>query len=122
MSDSTVRDHLANERTFLAWVRTSVSLMGFGVVIAKLRFLVVMGTGSQTLNPHGGARSTLLGLAFAIVGLLTLLFAFLHFNQTRQAIDANSFHASGRVILIFASLLFLLGLTAVGYLLTLTPA
>jgi len=27
------REHLANERTFLAWIRTSIALMGFGFVI-----------------------------------------------------------------------------------------
>ncbi|WP_167516127.1 MULTISPECIES: YidH family protein [Mucilaginibacter] len=28
-------DHLANERTFLAWIRTSIALMGFGFVVVK---------------------------------------------------------------------------------------
>ena len=34
---SRVRDHLANERTYLAWMRTAISLMGFGVVIVRYR-------------------------------------------------------------------------------------
>ncbi|HXM85130.1 MAG TPA: DUF202 domain-containing protein, partial [Stellaceae bacterium] len=29
------RDHAANERTFLAWVRTSIALMAFGFLIEK---------------------------------------------------------------------------------------
>src|ERR1700689_5438043 len=37
--DGRVRDHLANERTYLAWTRTGVAIMGFGVVIARLRYL-----------------------------------------------------------------------------------
>ena len=37
---SWARDHLANERTLLAWVRTSVAFMGFGVAIAKLSMLL----------------------------------------------------------------------------------
>ena len=28
-------DHLANERTFLAWIRTSISMIGLGFVVAK---------------------------------------------------------------------------------------
>ena len=28
-------DHLANERTFLAWIRTSIAFIGFGFVIVK---------------------------------------------------------------------------------------
>ena len=34
--DERIRDHLANERTYLAWLRTGMAMMGFGVVIAKL--------------------------------------------------------------------------------------
>jgi hypothetical protein len=35
-----VADHLANERTFLAWIRTSIGIMGFGFVVVKFsRFL-----------------------------------------------------------------------------------
>ncbi|NJL80098.1 MAG: DUF202 domain-containing protein [Richelia sp. SM2_1_7] len=31
--ESRLREHLANERTFLAWLRTSISLIGFGLAI-----------------------------------------------------------------------------------------
>jgi putative membrane protein len=34
---SRVRDHLSNERTYLAWMRTAIAMMGFGVVIVRLR-------------------------------------------------------------------------------------
>jgi len=105
------RDHLANERTFLAWVRTSIALLGFGVLIAKLRFLVP--------TPHAGARSTALGLAFAGVGLLTLLFAAWHYDRTRRTIDGNNYHAANGVIFAFAALVFGLGLASVIYLLSL---
>lgn len=121
MSEPNTRDHLANERTFLAWVRTSISLMGFGVVIAKLRFLVFSPGGSLSLGPHAGTRSTLLGLAFAVAGLLTLLVAFLHYERTRQDIEAGDYRASSRLMLVFVAVIFLLGLLSVGYLLTLTP-
>ena len=106
-----IRDHLANERTFLAWVRTSISLLGFGVLIAKLRFIVP--------SPHAGTRSTALGLAFAGVGLLTLLFAAWHYDRTRRSIDGEGYRASKGVILAFVGLLFALGLASVIYLLSL---
>lgn len=36
-NSSRIRDHLANERTYLAWMRSAIALMGFGVLIARLR-------------------------------------------------------------------------------------
>lgn len=35
-NSSRIRDHLANERTYLAWMRTVIALMGFGVVIIPI--------------------------------------------------------------------------------------
>ena len=37
---SLARDHLANERTFLSWLRTSVTLMGVGVALVKFNALI----------------------------------------------------------------------------------
>ena len=33
-------DHLANERTFLAWIRTSIGIMAFGFVVVKFSLFV----------------------------------------------------------------------------------
>ena len=34
-SQGSAGDHLANERTFLAWIRTSIGIMAFGFVVVK---------------------------------------------------------------------------------------
>ena len=107
-----VRDHLANERTFLAWVRTSIALLGFGVLIAKLRFLEIA--------PTVGVRSTRLGLAFACVGLLTLLLAAWHYDRTRRMIDGGDYQAAAHLIFAFVAFVFGLGLASVIYLLTIS--
>jgi putative membrane protein len=116
MSTSTVTEHLANERTFLAWVRTSISLMAFGVVIAKLRFL--LGRVSM-LAPASGSRSTELGIAFLLVGLLTLATATVSYFRARRMIDTQTFQPLGAVLLIFVGAIFLLGAATGAYLLDL---
>lgn len=121
MPDPNVRDHLANERTFLAWVRTAIALVSFGVVIAKLRFLVVNAPNVPGIGAGTGARSTLLGLCFAGVGLATLAFATVHYQATRRAIVAGDYQSSGRIIGVFALIVFALGLVSVLYLLSLFP-
>lgn len=121
MNDPNIRDHLANERTFLAWVRTSIALISFGVVIAKLRFLIVGVPSAPGVGAGTGARSTLLGLCFAGVGVATLAFAAVHHERTRRAIVAGDYQSSGRIIGTFAVVVFALGLVSVAYLLSLFP-
>ena len=120
MSEANTRDYLANERTFLAWVRTSIALTSFGVVIAKLRFLL-LGVGGAGGGGHVGTHSTWLGLAFAGVGVLTLLFAAFHYEQARRAIERSDYRSAPRPIYVFTGIIFLLGLAAIVYLLTLSP-
>ncbi len=107
-----VRDHLANERTFLAWVRTSIALLGFGVLIAKLRFLEAA--------PRAGAGSTRLGLAFAGAGVLTLLLAAWHYDRTRRMIEGGDYRSAAHLVFAFAAAAFALGLASVLYLLTIS--
>ncbi|MBV8580575.1 MAG: DUF202 domain-containing protein [Candidatus Eremiobacteraeota bacterium] len=59
--EATVRDHLANERTFLAYVRTSLALVGFGFLIARL-------DPQSKLSLAFGLLMLAVGIAFAILG------------------------------------------------------
>ena len=63
------RDHLANERTFLAWVRTGISMMGFGFVVARFR----LEFGPRAPGSPIGAST--LGVLFAIAGIATVVLA-----------------------------------------------
>ncbi len=122
MSETSARDYLANERTFLAWVRTSIALTSFGVVIAKLRFLLLgAGGGNAPGGSHAGTHSTALGLAFAGVGVLTLLFAAFHYARVRRSLERGDYRSAPFPIYIFVAIIFLLGLAAIAYLLTLSP-
>ncbi|KAJ2784476.1 hypothetical protein H4R18_001098 [Coemansia javaensis] len=71
---SVARDHLANERTYLAWVRTSLSLVTVGVAIRQLyRVSVDLGQDGQDRDPLAGRvlgfAFVALGMAFVFVGL-----------------------------------------------------
>lgn len=63
-----VLEHLANERTYLAWMRTAIALMGFGVVIVRLRIF------NALLTPYPG-NGWKLALVFSLIGLVTVLFS-----------------------------------------------
>ena len=44
--DSAARDHMANTRTLLAWLRTGIALIGLGFVVARFG-LFLQQLGSQ---------------------------------------------------------------------------
>jgi putative membrane protein len=101
-NSSRIRDHLANERTYLAWMRTSISLMGFGVVIVRLRaFQIPLAT-----TPGNGWK---LGLIFSIVGLATVLFSTQHYFASRYAIDTDTYEPADVWVITFSTAVTLLG-------------
>jgi putative membrane protein len=57
-----LRDYLAEERTFLAWLRTGIGLMGFGFVAARFGLfvdqphVVQSASGVQAGPDHGRYR------------------------------------------------------------------
>lgn len=102
VSTSRIRDHLANERTYLAWMRTTIALMGFGVVIARLRSLLAAGT-------VGTGQGRLLGLIFTAIGLFTILLSTQHYFAVGENIDRANYQPRSIAILVFSFLIFCLG-------------
>lgn len=103
------RDHLANERTYLSWIRTAVALLGFGVVIVRLRYLLPPGVAT----PGYGWQ---LGLLMAFVGVLLVLLATAHYFHVRRAIEVDSYEPSGRWIIACSFVIVLVGAGVIFYL------
>ncbi len=121
-SQDKVRDHLANERTHLAWVRTSIALLGFGVVVARLPFVVgVRQVGPSTGIPaegHGG-RALLLGLLFCVVGIIALGLSAYVYTRNRKAIDSGEFVPAGLSLIVLTGIIALLAVASILFLLRL---
>ncbi|MBH8573955.1 DUF202 domain-containing protein [Nostocaceae cyanobacterium CENA369] len=98
-----IRDHLANERTYLAWMRSGIALMGFGVLIVRLRIM------RPPLAPQPPGNGWKLGLAFALVGVLTVLLSTQHYFAVRQDIDEDTYQPPDRWILLASIAVLLLG-------------
>jgi putative membrane protein len=111
-------DHAANERTFLAWIRTGLTVMALGFVIERLDlFLETLGaTGPDTLAPVHAPE--IQGLSVVLVSLAIVLIAAAgyRFVDINRAID-------DRVVRPFKATLMPLGmaliLVAVGVMLLL---
>ena len=84
-------DHAANERTFLAWIRTAIAVAAFGFLVEK--FDLVLQVASRTLGGRGppeiGERvADVTGLlVIALAGLMVVL-ATVRFRHTSAAIDS----------------------------------
>jgi putative membrane protein len=108
-----VRDHLANERTYLAWMRTGVATMGLGVVIAKLKYIL----GPNYPESSGVIHAANIGLFFALIGIATIMMSVYFFWQTRNEIRSGDYRSRVRFVLLLASLTVLLGIIILWYLL-----
>ncbi|MFM2025988.1 MAG: hypothetical protein RLZZ339_703, partial [Cyanobacteriota bacterium] len=97
-----VRDHLANERTYLSWMRTAIALMGFGMVILRLRAF------HPPLVPRPG-YGWKLGLMFALVGLLTVFLTTAHYFTVRRDIDEDTYEPADRWVVLFSLAIVILG-------------
>lgn len=110
------RDHLANERTFLAWVRTGVATIVFGFAIG--RFSIAL---REFLHLEGSTRTTSgvtawMGMISIIGGVLLIFAGLSRYRKTRMQLDTDTFEPAGFVIDIVSYLLGLFGLVLAGYL------
>jgi putative membrane protein len=103
--DSRARTHLANERTFLAWLRTGLNLIALGLVAAQLL--------EQDLFPDVPVV-TLFAALLVASGVAMAGAAGVHFARSRDQIEAGVFRSSSRVIVVAVGLVALVGLIALG--------
>jgi putative membrane protein len=109
-------DHSANERTFLAWIRTGIAAIAFGFVMEKFNlFLVAVAATAapeiaQRIERLAGPFGRYDGLALMLVGILLIIVAALRFLRIEKLINAPELYSSGsaRAELLLASALALL--------------
>ena len=91
------RDHLANTRTLLAWVRIGIVLLALGYAVAKVGLVTELATG-RPASAGGGA----LGVAAGAAGVVTVVGAFLRFLSQRSRIERSGLRMSYRLDLLLA--------------------
>src|SRR5215467_670814 len=81
-----LRDYLAVERTFLAWIRTGLALMGFAFVVARFGlFLQQIQLVNHSLGAHSTGLSLWFGTALIAAGILVhVSSAWRHVQLVRQ--------------------------------------
>ena len=118
-------DHAANERTFLAWVRTGIAVIAFGFVIERFNLFVLAvadtnpsETTQRLLEKLSGPLGRYDGLAVMLGGLAIIILATARFVRTERLLDDPETHPAGsaRTELILSTALMVLVVGLSGYL------
>jgi putative membrane protein len=112
------RDHLANERTFLAWIRTGIAAVVFGFAIGRFAIAIRQW---MAMQGQGGSVSTTgisvwFGTTAILGGVLICVVGLVRYRRTREQIDAGNFEPAGFIIDLVAIVTAIFGLALAAYL------
>ena len=110
------RDHLANERTFLAWMRTSVAIVVFGFAIGRFAIAMRQLTAIQGLASKTTGLSVWMGMISILAGVLMAVAGLVRYRKTRALLEEGKFEPAGFIVDLVTILTVLFGLALAGYL------
>lgn len=112
------RVHMANERTFLAWIRTSISIMAFGFVVEKFSLFVKQFSfylGKEAAPPPSGL-SSVFGIILVGLGAVMGVLSFVRYKTVQRQIEEDSYEPSPVLSVLLALAVAVIGLFLVLYL------
>jgi putative membrane protein len=112
------RDHLANERTFLAWIRTGIAGVVFGFAIGRFaiairQWMALQGQGNTATTT---GISVWFGMTAILGGALICVVGLVRYRRTREQIDAGNFEPAGYIVDLVAIVTAVFGLALAAYL------
>jgi len=114
-----ISDHLANERTFLAWIRTSVGIMAFGFVVVK--FTLFVRQLSLVLNKpvpgNENGYSSVIGIVLVGFGALIGLLSFYRYKTIEKQLSNTNYRPSDTLTTLLAVSILAIGILLVIYIL-----
>ncbi|MVN21588.1 YidH family protein [Mucilaginibacter arboris] len=120
LKQANASDHLANERTFLAWIRTSIAIMGFGFVVVKFTlFIRQLSYALGDKNPAiaGKGYSSVIGILLVAVGAILALLAYIRYRNIEQQLNGKKYYPSFWLSLVLTIALVVVSILLIWYLL-----
>jgi len=97
---SRLNSYLSNERTFLAWIRTSIGIMAFGFVVEKFNLFlkqISFFLGSQKIEtglkvtPPALGQSSILGVILVGLGVAIIFLSYIKYKKVEKQIGNGTF-------------------------------
>lgn len=113
------REHLANERTFLAWVRTGIAFIGLGFVVEKFSLFLKQLSfilGVKKTIPTGHA--SVAGIVMVAIGIVITVLAFIQYIRYKSELNKGTFYASSLLVYLVTSVVIFGGILLIAYFLT----
>ena len=116
------RVHMANERTFLAWIRTSIGIMAFGFVVEKFALFIkqmslILGNANiENTSPPSHGYSAIVGIFLVGLGTLMGLLAFVRYKKVERQIDEDTYQPSSILDMLLTISVLAVGIFLVVYL------
>jgi putative membrane protein len=116
------RVHMANERTFLAWIRTSIGIMAFGFVVEKFALFIkqmslILGKANiENALPPSHGYSAIVGIFLVGLGTLMGLLAFIRYKKVERQIDEDTYQRSSILDILLTISVLAVGVFLVMYL------
>lgn len=99
-----IQQHLANERTFLAWIRTSITIIGLGFLAAGVVFK------TTPFSEIGHLMASIIGVGSVLLGSLITYSASRNYRVKKTGINDETFQASSHIIVFTVGSLMLINL------------
>ena len=110
------REHLANERTFLAWVRTGIAVVVFGFAIGRFALALRQLMQLQGHVSRTAGVSVWMGMSSIIGGVAIVVLGLARYRKTKTLLEEGEFEPAGFVLDLITILTVLFGLALAGYL------
>jgi inner membrane protein YidH len=110
------RNHLANERTFLAWVRIRVAIVVFGFAIGCFAIAIRQWMEMHRHVTRSAGFSVWFGTIAVATGVLLTLAGLFRYRRTRAQLESGRFEPAVFVVDLVGILTALIGLALTGYL------
>ncbi len=104
-----VAEHLANERTLLAWIRTAIAVMTLGVAINRFSLFLMeihqLAPGSRAANLHAET----LGVGLVMLAIVLMCGALWHYRYVGRTIENETYRPANRLLVLASLAIVVLG-------------